>query len=128
MEYYFVVLQLPGGKELKFTDDDKVRENFWDKAGKFITAGKAPIVCVRQDTGVAESVRSHVTKGHYTTYLLLHLLLTKQETADKETIFKKAKEVMDISNYEALIDSDENFQLVVIDHLDINSFNVDMHA
>lgn len=128
MEYYFVVLQLPGGKELKFTDDDKVRENFWDKAGKFITAGKAPIVCVRQDTGVAESVRSHVTKGHYTTYLLFHLLMTTDEVHDKKVIFEKATEILKMANYEALIDSDEHFQLVVIDHLDINSFNVDMRA
>ncbi len=128
MEYYFVVLQLPGGKELKFTDDDKVRDNFWQKAGKFISAGKAPIVCVRQDTGVSEAVRKHFTKGHYTTYLLFHLLMTEEEVQDKKAIFEKASEILDVSNYEALIDSDENFQLVVVDHLDINSFKVDLHA
>lgn len=123
-----MVLQLPGGKELKFTDDDKVRKNFWNKAAAYIDSARAPVVCVRQDTGVAEDVRNHVDNDKYSTYLLFHLLLDKIEATDINSIYNKASEIIRMANYEAMIDENSHFQLVVVDYLDADSFKADMHA
>ena len=57
--------------------------------------------------------------------MLFHLLLSEDEVANKDCIFNKASEILTTANYEAVIDSAENFQLVVIDYLDSNSFNDD---
>lgn len=123
-----MVLQLPGGKELKFTDDDKERKNFWAKALWYIKNDKAHIVCIRQDTGVSEAVRKHFSdKGSFTTYLLLYLPLTTDEAVDEKVIMLKAWEIIQDANYDALIDADDNFQIIVVDKLDLLNIKVN-HA
>lgn len=125
MDYYFVVLQLPGGKELKFTDDEKKQEYFWDKAAQMIEQEQAGIVCVRQDTGVSDDVRKHYAEHKsFNTYLLFHLMLKNSETNKKKAILNKAADILKTANYETLIDSGDNFQLLAADYLDANSFMV----
>ena len=92
METYFVVLQLPGSKELKFVEGRYSPENFWHYASDAIDNGISNIVSVRQDTGVSEEVRSHAHySGEFETYLLFYLMLSKDEannTSDTVTTDK----------------------------------------
>jgi hypothetical protein len=128
MDYYFMVLQLPGGEGSTYSDDDIVQKNFWAYAIRCIENGTANLVCLRQDTGVAETLRQHFYGKDFTIYLLFHLLLTPAEAADENTLFKKAVDIINTANYEAVVDADDNFQLIVIDRLDVNSLKVNFNA
>lgn len=125
MESYFVVLQLPGSDELKFTDDKNPSRDFWKKAGHALLSKEAKIVCIRKDTGVSEALRKHVGNcSNFKTYVLFHMELTKEDLEDNEQIFDKAASLLEYANYDMLIDADENFQLLTTNYLDINNLNV----
>lgn len=122
METYFVVLQLPGSDELKFTNDP---HHFLKSADYYLNAGAAQIVSIRRDTGVSDDVRRHIkTCNSYKSYLLFYIPLKIRQLTDYDLIMKKASEILKEANYEALVDSDDNFQLVMADYLDINDIRV----
>ena len=117
METYFVVLQLPGNEELKFNYETP--NHFLKSAYYFLTAGAAQIVSIRKDTGVSEDVRNHIsTCSSYKSYLLLYIPLTISELTDHTIIMQKACDIIKEANYEALVDFDERFQLVLAECLD----------
>lgn len=117
MEIYFIVLHLPGSEELKFVEGISP-ENFWKTVSDAITKNTAKIVSVRPDTGVSEELRSHIGYKKFDTYFLFYMMLTREETKDHGIILKKANDLLQIGNYEAVIDADDNFQLVTLDYLD----------
>ena len=114
MENYFVVLQLPGSKELKLTDGNDSAKNFWGKAANAISKGRARIVSRRQDTGVSEEIRSHSKKvNRFKTYVLVNMRLAKKDR--KDIIFAKAAECIAASSTAAVIETTEDFQLLAVD-------------
>lgn len=112
-ENYFVVLQLPGTKELKLTEGNSSAKNFWGKAANAIGKGKAKIVSRRQDTGVSEEVRSHAKQvSRFKTYVLVNMRLGKRTKNDE--IFAKAAQCINNSNTAAVIETNDDFQLLAI--------------
>jgi len=122
METYFVVLQLPlsGGQNSDDSNDDLIAA-----AAGSLRRGEASIVSIRKDTGVAEDVRNHVkTCAKFKTYVLLHIELSQDDLADKESILHKAAEGIASANYETVVDRDDTFQLIVAERIDVNNINV----
>jgi len=116
MEHYFVVLELPGGQELKFKEGKYSPKNFWRFTADTIAQGKAKIISRRQDTGISEELRRHVNKiRKFRTYVLVHMQLCKQDWTDENGIFKKIAEWIRIPCHDLVIDTSDNFQLVTID-------------
>jgi hypothetical protein len=116
MEHYFVVLELPGGDELKFSEGRKSPDYFWEKAAHCVNKGEAQIICKRQDTGVSEELRrrlSHIKK--FTTFVLVHIQLCAGDFLNEKDIFKKLSKWLSNSKQELVIDTADNFQLVTID-------------
>lgn len=112
-ENYFVVLQLPGTKELKLTEGSSSAKNFWSKAANAISKGKARIVSRRQDTGVSEEVRSHAKQvSRFKTYILVNMRLGK--SAKNDVIFAKAAKCISESSTAAVVETNEDFQLLAI--------------
>jgi len=116
MEHYFVVLELPGGKELKFKEGRCSPKNFWKVASETIAQGKAVIISKRKDTGVSEELRSHLSKiKKFSTYVLVHMQFTALESVTECDIFNKIAQWIVVQNREVVIDTGHNFQLVTID-------------
>jgi len=116
MEHYFVVLELPGGEELKFEKGKDSPENFWKMAADAVNRGKANIICKRQDTGVSEELRKylqHVKK--FTTFVLVHMHFHATEFLNEKLVFKKLSKWLTTPSPKIVIDAADNFQLVTID-------------
>ncbi|MDV6169243.1 hypothetical protein R1T16_12480 [Flavobacterium sp. DG1-102-2] len=120
MEVYFVVLQLPGSCGLKFIDGNSPG-NFWKTVSEAINNKEAHIVSIRQDTGVSEELRSHVCGKCFASYFIFYLMLEKHEINNEELILQKARDLLEVGNSEALIDADDNFQLVTLDYIDLGN-------
>lgn len=128
METYFVVLQLPGSRELKFTEGRYSPENFWHYAANVINNGAPQIVSVRQDTGISEEVRSHaLCSNNFETYLLFYLMLSKEESHNKNIILQKISDLMKVANYEMVVDACDDYQLVMRDYLDMGNRDLNGH-
>lgn len=128
METYFVVLRLPGSKELKFVEGRYSPENFWLYAANSISNGASDIISVRQDTGISEEVRNHaLCSGDFDTYLLFYLMLNKDEAKDKTVILQKISDLMKIANHETVIDICDDYQLVMRDYHDLGNRDIDGH-
>ena len=111
MENYFVVLQLPKDRELKFTGGNNDPKNFWGKAARAIAAGKAKLISRRPDTGVSEELQSYAKKKKkFKTYILVNMQLDKRE--EKSTIFKKAAQRISGSKKATIIDTTDKFTLI----------------
>lgn len=119
MEVYFVVLQLPGSCGLKFIDGNSP-QHFWKTALRAINNGEARIVSVRPDTGVSEELRDYASDKEFSSYFIFYLMMEKQDVNNYDLILQKAKDLLQIGNHEALIDANDNFQLVTIDYLDFS--------
>ena len=128
METYFVVLQLPGSKELKFTEGKYSPENFWHYAATVVNKGTSDIISVRQDTGVSEELRDHAYRsGQFETYVLFYLMLRKDEVRNKNVILQKVSDLLKVANYELVIDANDNYQLVMRDYLDMTERDITGH-
>ena len=129
MEIYFVVLKLPGSEELKFTEGNHSPENFWNKAHHHINEGNSPIVSIRQDTGISEELRQRAERSNgFETYFLFYLTLEREETRDEKLIRKKAADLLKVANYEAVIEANDDFQLVTLDYLENNESPVNLNG
>ncbi len=116
MEHYFVVLELPGGEELKFNESSSSPYAFWEKAAAIIDRGEARIICKRQDTGVSEELRRHIAKiKKFTTFVLVHMHFAANDFLNERTIFRKLSKWLSKAKKELVIDTADNFQLVTID-------------
>jgi len=125
MKTYFVVLELPGSVVLKYSDDGLGPGIFRESALKSISERKTEIVSVRRDTGVSEEVRKHLeTCGSFKTFILFQLKLTELDTQDKNHVLDKCEELLRVANYQSMVDSDERFQLIMTDYLDVNGLHV----
>jgi len=114
MENYFVVLELPEIKELKFTEGNSSHHNFWDRAANAIGKGKAKIISKRQDTGVSEEVRQHVeAMRKFSTFVLVNMPLEKG--SKETTIFKKAARCIANHKCATVIDATDRFQMLSVD-------------
>lgn len=118
MEVYFIVLKLPGGKELKFTEGCSP-ENFWTYVAGTINNREAKIISARKDTGVSEELRSHLRCNCFETYFLYYLMMNKNDACNHELMFEKASDLLKVGNYEMVIDTADNFQLVTLDYQDM---------
>lgn len=118
MEVYFVVLKLPGGTELKFTEGTSP-ENFWAYVARAIKNRDAKVVSARTDTGVSEELRSHLGCNCFETYFLYYLMMNKSDAGNHELMFEKASDLLKVGNYEMVIDTADNFQLVTLDYHDM---------
>lgn len=115
MERYFIVIELPGGDELRFLEGSNSPENFWPSAALAIDNGEALIICKRGDTGVSEDLRKYIsTLNKFTTFILAQLSLCGKDFLCANTIYKKTAEWIRYSDKEVLIDADTNFQLVTL--------------
>jgi hypothetical protein len=128
METYFVVLQLPGSGELRFTEGYSP-ENFWKYAAANISKGRTDIVSIRADTGISEDVRDHNSKrtDKFETYLLFYLMLSNDEAKDKKAITRKICDLLQIANYEMVVEANDNFQLVARDYLELTDRDITGH-
>lgn len=118
IKHYFVVLELPGGEELKFVDGKCSPQNFWEVAASAIGMGNAPIISSREDTGVCEEFRKHVnTIKKFTTFVLVHLHLYPGEIVNGTKIHNKISEILNDPFGEIVIDEAYNFQLVTANAL-----------
>jgi hypothetical protein len=116
MEHYFIVLELPGGKELRFRKGMCSPKNFWDRAAETIARGDAKIISKRKDTGVSEELRTHLGNiNKFTTYVLVHMHFTTTECATECDVFNKIAQWLITPKSEVVIDTGKNFQLVTID-------------
>lgn len=118
MEVYFVVLQLPGSCGLKFIDGNSP-EHFWKTVSRAVNSGEAKVVSTRKDTGVSEELRSHICGKGFSSYFIFYMMMEKQDVKNHGLILKKANDLLNIGNYEALVDAGDNFQLVTMDYLDM---------
>jgi hypothetical protein len=125
MELYYVVLQLQGSCELKFKEGKDSPQNFWGTAAQCINRRSSKIISVRQDTGISEDLRKHLNNSNgFSTYVLFYLMLNRDEVNNRELILQKAADLLKIANYETVVDTDENFQLVMADYIDMNDITV----
>jgi hypothetical protein len=116
MEHYFVVLELPGGEELKFKEGRNSPDAFWEKAADIIDRGEAQIISKRKDTGVSEELRRHLLNiKKYTTFVLIHMQFRASDFLNEKDIFKKLSGWLSNSKRDLVIDTADNFQLVTID-------------
>ncbi|KAF2519483.1 hypothetical protein E0W68_03810 [Flavobacterium salilacus subsp. salilacus] len=116
MKNYFILLELPGGKELKFTIGNKSPKNFWRNAIRAIRKGRANLICRRQDTGISEALRSYMTGANrFTTFMLTNLKMNSHESRDKKAILNKTVQSISDMERETVIDTNKNFQLVTCD-------------
>jgi len=116
MKHYFVVLELPGGEELKFTDGKCSPKHFWEDATNAVCLGNTSIISSREDTGVCEEFRKYVgTLKKFTTFVLVHLHLCPNEFVSQSELNKKFTGISSYIQEETVIDAAYNFQLVTID-------------
>jgi hypothetical protein len=116
IEHYFLVIEVPGGEELKFSECAASPKNFWGEAAKAVKQGNAKLICRRKDTGLSEEFRKHIkTVKTFRTYILVQMDLHKNEFTDKKSIFKKAARHIIKPDSEMVIDQADNFQLVTVD-------------
>lgn len=116
MKTYFVVLQLPGSDELKFSEGHTCPRDFWKKAKKDLADKKCEIVSIRQDTGISEELRAHLAGlNGFTTYLIFNARLSREQAGDKSYLLSLADKMIENAHQE-LVDSNEHFQLVALDH------------
>lgn len=123
MEVYFVVLKLPGSEELKFIDGNSP-EHFWNTVSDAIYCKEAEIISIRTDTGASEEIRNNVCGSSFNTYFLFYLMMDKNEIKDSELILQKAKDLLSVGNQESVIETDENFQVVTLDYVDITDLPI----
>ena len=84
MQHYFILLELPGGSELKFNSGDESPDDFWRNAVRSIRKGRANLICRRQDTGVSEALHKYMlTANHFTTFMVAELEMERNESCDK---------------------------------------------
>jgi len=116
MNHYFILLELPGGRELKFNTKNKSPLYFWRNAVRAIRKGRVNLVCRRQDTGVSEALRRYMTGAHrFTTFVLTGLQMGKKESCDKKAILKKAISAIEDNKHETVIEKNDDFQIVTCD-------------
>jgi hypothetical protein len=116
MKHYFVVLELPGGEELKFVNGKSSPSRFWETAASAVRIGATSIISSREDTGVCEEFRRHViTLKKFTTFVLVHLCLCPNENLSQEHLDKKLSGLSLNHHLESIIDASDTFQLVTID-------------
>ena len=114
MDHCFVVLELPGGQELKF-ENEKSLPDFWKSAAKAIDRGQAKVISKRQDTGVAEDLRRHVADiDNFKTFVLVDMQMHPSK-CKKSHIFHKVSSWLTGPGHDKVIDTAHNFQLVTID-------------
>ena len=123
MEVYFVVLKLPGSDELKFIDGNSP-EHFWNTVSHAINCEEAEIISVRTDTGASEEIRNNACGNSFKTYFLFYLMMEKNETKNKELILQKAKDLLTVGNQESVIETEDNFQVITLDYVDLASLPV----
>jgi hypothetical protein len=122
MEVYFVVLQLPGSCGLKFIEGHSP-EHFWKTVSGAVKRREAKVVSIRPDTGVSEELRDHVADKEFSSYFIFYMMMAKQDVKNNDLILQKAADIIKIGNHEALIDSDDNFQLVTLDYSDMSNLS-----
>ena len=113
-QHYFIVLELPVEPEFIFDEGIESSAHFWTKAKKAINKGTAKMVCCRQDTGVSEDLRRHVSQiEKFTTFVLVAMPI--KSIANKEAIFRKVSRSIVKPATVNIIDRSHNFQLVTMD-------------
>lgn len=116
MEHYFVILEIPGGDELKFSKNSSSTAEFWDMAADVISRGEAQIISKRRDTGVCEELRKHLRNiKKFTTFVLVHMQFCPGDLSNDKFIFNKLSRYITGSAKGVVIDRAHNFQLVTID-------------
>ena len=116
LKHYFVVFELPGGEELRFTDDNCSPKLFWENVTDAVGLGNTSIIISREDTGVCEEFWKHVaTLKKFTTFVLVHLDLYQNEAVNHFVLHKKFAGISSYPQDETVIDAAHNFQLVTID-------------
>jgi len=111
---YFIVFELPVEPEFLLNESIESSEHFWTKAKKAINKGTAKVISCRQDTGVSEDLRKHVSQiNTFTTFVLVTMPM--ENVNNTNTIYKKASRSMIKPAFVNIIDKAENFQLVTMD-------------
>lgn len=115
-QHYFLLLELPGGAELRFCKNNCSPNKFWNRAARAIKSGRAKIISKRQDTGISEELRKHLSKiREFKTYILVHTQLTRDDLTNRKHFFEKIAKWITATEKEVVIDASDNFQLVTLD-------------
>jgi len=114
--HYFIVLELPGESNLKITEGQEVPKSFWENAATTVGNGNAKIICTRQDTGVSEDLRKHVTKvKQFTTYILVSMRLNRKVSKKNRTLNRQLSQCISDTATGLVLENDTNFSLYTIE-------------
>jgi len=113
MEPYFLVLEIHDDNVISKQDGDT--ENICANAARAINCGNASIICVRNDTGISEELRSYARKVHkYTTFILLQIHASKSELLNSSSLFKKVQAWLKSSCHTEVIHTEDTYRLIAI--------------
>ena len=116
MRNYFIVVELPGGEELKFINDKNSPTDFWINAAQAVISGTATVIIIREDTGVCEEFwKYNSTLIKFTTFILVNVCLCPDGIVSQQVIYNKFIANTGLIHHELVIDKADNFQLVTID-------------
>lgn len=111
-QYYFVVLELPHGKSMKFLDNGASPEGFWHEASNAIRYGKVTLVCKGDNTGLSDEITTYAAQlKHFTTFLLLEMQLDPTDFC-KPVFYHKAAKLFEAASTITVIHTEDNFQIL----------------
>lgn len=107
-KYYFVVLQLPAFRSAGYKE---IQPAFMAKAVSAIKRGRAKVISMRADTGIAEELRTYASRQRrFRNYLILQMQLCQDECNDV-IILNKAVEAMSNNQETTVIDCADRYCL-----------------
>lgn len=109
-KYYFVVLQLPAFRSAGIKGEQPA---FISKAVSAIKRGRAKIISMRADTGIADELRAHAAGQRFRNYLIFGMQLCQDECNDV-IILNKAVEAMAHNDETTVIDRAEGYCLMAV--------------
>lgn len=115
MEPYFLLLEI---------HDDYIaagqiegQDNICANAARAITCGSASIICVRNDTGISEELRSYAKRlKTFTTFILLQVHASKSELVNNSRLFRKIHAWLKSACHSEVIHTEETYRLIAIGH------------
>lgn len=113
MEPYFLVLEIHD--ENAIIEQDAESENICANAALAITNGNASIICVRNDTGISEELRTYARKlKKYTTFILLQVNASKGELLNSSSLLKKVYAWLKSACHTEVVHTEETYRLIAV--------------
>lgn len=113
MEPYFLLLEIH--EDYATASHDKEQDNICAHAARAITCGSASIICVRNDTGVSEELRSYAKRlKKFTTFILLQVHASQSELVNNSRLFRKIHTWLKSACHTEVIHTEETYRLIAV--------------